>query len=88
MLTLVLLQIECKVARAHTSVPQLVASQTAILASLHSAVTCNVCLERLEQPFALQCGHVLCVYSFALSHARSPAPVSAHVPLTHTLRFL
>ncbi|TKA58052.1 hypothetical protein B0A53_00454 [Rhodotorula sp. CCFEE 5036] len=37
---------------------ELVASQTAILASLHSAVTCNVCLERLERPFALQCGHV------------------------------
>jgi hypothetical protein len=69
---LVLLHIEPEEAGAHTSVPQLVASQTAILASLHSAVTCNVCLERLERPFALQCGHVLCV-SLSFSRAHSPA---------------
>lgn len=70
------------------SVPQLVASQTAILASLHSAVTCNVCLERLERPFALQCGHVLCV-SVPPSLARAlSCAVSAHARSRITFTFL
>ncbi|GAA5835828.1 hypothetical protein JCM3766R1_005860 [Sporobolomyces carnicolor] len=38
----------------------LIASQTALLANLRSAVSCSVCLETLDKPYALACGHVFC----------------------------
>lgn len=40
---------------------QLISQQAALLASLRSSMACNVCLETLNKPFSLACGHVLCV---------------------------
>ncbi|GAA6062732.1 hypothetical protein JCM10212_005935 [Sporobolomyces blumeae] len=38
----------------------LIASQSALLSSLRAAVACSVCLETLDKPYALVCGHVAC----------------------------
>ncbi|KAL8278258.1 hypothetical protein RQP46_009431 [Phenoliferia psychrophenolica] len=38
----------------------LINQQAALLASLRSSMACNVCLETLDNPFSLACGHVFC----------------------------
>ncbi|GAA5900992.1 RING finger protein [Sporobolomyces salmoneus] len=38
----------------------LIASQAALLSNFRSTVACMVCLETLEKPYALACGHVFC----------------------------
>lgn len=38
---------------------QLISSQSSLLSNFRSAVACTVCLETLDKPYALACGHVL-----------------------------
>ncbi|GAA6041104.1 hypothetical protein JCM8097_004114, partial [Rhodosporidiobolus ruineniae] len=39
---------------------ELIAAQLAVLSSLHGSVACTVCLETLDKPYSLGCGHVFC----------------------------
>jgi len=38
---------------------QLITSQSSLLSNFRTAVACTVCLETLDKPYALACGHVL-----------------------------
>ncbi|KAK4699641.1 hypothetical protein P7C70_g6618, partial [Phenoliferia sp. Uapishka_3] len=38
----------------------IISQQGALLASLRSSMACNVCLETLDRPYSLACGHVFC----------------------------
>lgn len=40
---------------------QVIQTQAALLASLRSSMACTVCLETLDKPYSLACGHILCV---------------------------
>ncbi|GAA6021833.1 hypothetical protein JCM11491_001538 [Sporobolomyces phaffii] len=48
----------------------LIASQAALLATVRSTVACNVCLETLDKPYALACGHVLYVLPLGFAGCR------------------
>ncbi|BGP16614.1 hypothetical protein JCM10213v2_004616 [Rhodosporidiobolus nylandii] len=39
---------------------ELIAQQLAVLSSVHQSLACNVCLETLDRPYSLGCGHVFC----------------------------
>lgn len=44
---------------------QLIQNQTTLLESLRSTIACTICLETLELPYSLACGHILSVLSIS-----------------------